>query len=111
MSPASAANAYTTAASDRNDRKASFSNFGWCVDGWAPGVAIKSAWLGSGTNSISGTSMATPHVAGVAALYKGATGDPSSSAVTSWINANATANAIVGNPSGTPNRLLYKGTL
>ena len=110
VSPASAANAYTTAASDRSDRKASFSNYGSCVDGWAPGVSIKSAWLGTGTNTISGTSMATPHVAGVAALVKGA-GEQSSTAVTNWLNANATPNRIVGNPSGTPNRLLYKGTL
>ena len=110
VSPASAANAYTTAASDRSDRKASFSNYGSCVDGWAPGVSIKSAWLGTGTNTISGTSMATPHVAGVAALVKGA-GEQSSPAVTNWLNANATPNKIVGNPSGTPNRLLYKGTL
>jgi subtilisin family serine protease len=112
VSPASAANAYTTAASDRNDRKASFSNWGTCVDGYAPGVAIKSAWLGSGTNTISGTSMATPHVAGVAALFKGSSGgDPSSSAVTNWINSNATPNVITGNVSGTPNRLLFKSTL
>jgi subtilisin family serine protease len=112
VSPASAANAYTTAASDRNDRKASFSNWGSCVDGYAPGVAIKSAWLGSGTNTISGTSMATPHVAGVAALYKGSlASNPSSSAVTSWINSNATTNVITGNVSGTPNRLLYKAGL
>jgi subtilisin family serine protease len=111
VSPASAANAYTTAASDRNDRKASFSNYGSCVDGWAPGVAIKSAWLGSGTNTISGTSMAAPHVAGVAALYKGVNGDQNWSTVSSWINTNATTNVIGGNPSGTPNRLLYKGTL
>ncbi len=110
VSPASAANAYTTAASDRSDRKASFSNYGSCVDGWAPGVSIKSAWLGTGTNTISGTSMATPHVAGVAALVKGA-GEQSSTAVTNWLNANATPNKIVGNPSGTPNRLLYRGTL
>ena len=67
--------------------KASFSNWGSCVDGWAPGVSIKSAWLSSGTRTISGTSMASPHVAGVAALYKGRrTARPPSSTVASWIN-------------------------
>ena len=108
VSPASAANAYTTAASDRADRKASFSNWGTCVDGWAPGVAIKSAWLGTGTNTISGTSMASPHVAGVGALYKSTYGDAASSTISSWINTNATAGVIRSNPSGTPNRLLNK---
>jgi subtilisin family serine protease len=111
VSPASASAAYTTAASDRSDRKASFSNWGSCVDAYAPGVAIRSAWLGSGANTISGTSMASPHVAGVAALYKGRFGDASSSTVSSWITSNATTNVIVGNRTGTPNRLLYKSTL
>ena len=108
VSPASAASAYTTAASDRTDRKASFSNYGSCVDGWAPGVSIKSAWLSSGTRTISGTSMASPHVAGVGALYKSNFGDASSSTVSSWINTNAAAGVIRSNPSGTPNRLLNK---
>jgi subtilisin family serine protease len=111
VSPASAAAAYTTAASDKTDLRASFSNFGSCVDGYAPGVGIKSDWLSNGTNTISGTSMATPHVAGVAALYKSNVGDASSSAVASWINSNATVNAIRSNPTGTPNRLLYKAGL
>jgi subtilisin family serine protease len=111
VSPASAAAAYTTAASDRTDLRASFSNYGSCVDGYAPGVGIKSAWLGTGTNTISGTSMASPHVAGVAALYKSSVGDRSSAEVASWINTNATAGVIRSNPSGTPNRLLFKGTL
>jgi subtilisin family serine protease len=112
VSPASTAAAYTTAASDSADRRASFSNYGSCVDGYAPGVSIKSAWLSNGTNTISGTSMATPHVTGVAALYKASvTGNPSASTVTSWINTNATANVITSNPSGTPNRLLFKSTL
>ncbi len=116
VSPASASAAYTTAASDRSDRRASFSNYGSCVDAYAPGVSIRSAWLNNGVNTISGTSMASPHVAGVAALYKGtiygSTGrDESSAAVSSWITANSTPNVIVGNPTGTPNRLLYKAGL
>jgi subtilisin family serine protease len=112
VSPASTPAAYTTAASDKTDLRASFSNYGACVDGYAPGVGIKSAWLGTGTNTISGTSMATPHVAGVAAVYKSSVGDVSSAAVANWINTNATAGVIRSNPSGTPNRLLYKsGTL
>ena len=110
-SPASAGAAYTVAASDRTDTKASFSNYGSCVDGYAPGAGIKSAWLSSGTNTISGTSMASPHVAGVAALYKATYGDASSSTITSWLNSNATTGVIKSNPTGTPNRLLYKGSL
>jgi len=111
VSPASTAAAYTTAASDRTDLRAWFSNYGSCVDGYAPGVAIKSAWLASGTRTISGTSMASPHVAGVGALYKSTFGDAASSTISSWINGNATANVIRSNPSGTPNRLLYKAGL
>ena len=74
-------------------------------------MSIKSDWYTGGTNTISGTSMASPHIAGVAALYKGTFGDAASSTVASWITSNATANVITGNPSGTPNRLLYKAGL
>lgn len=61
----------TIGATNSSDVKASWSNYGPCVDWFAPGVGIKSAWTGSATatNTISGTSMATPHTAGVAALY------------------------------------------
>jgi subtilisin family serine protease len=111
VSPASASAAYTTAASDSTDRRASFSNWGSCVDGYAPGVSIKSDWLGGGTNTISGTSMATPHVTGVGALYKSTFGDASSSTVASWINTNATTGVIRSNRTGTPNRLLFTAGL
>ncbi|HVL95223.1 MAG TPA: S8 family peptidase [Solirubrobacteraceae bacterium] len=110
-SPASAPAVYTVAASDKTDTHASFSNFGSCVDGYAPGVGITSAWKNGGTNTISGTSMASPHVAGVAALYKGTNGDASQATVESWINTNATNGALRSVPSGTVNRLLFKDTL
>ncbi len=110
-SPSSAANATTVAASTSTDAKASFSNYGGCVDVYAPGLNITSTWLNGGTNTISGTSMASPHVAGVAALYKATYGDASYSTVRSWITNNATANVITGNVSGTPNKLLYKASL
>jgi subtilisin family serine protease len=71
FSPARVEAALTVAASDRTDAPASFSNYGSCVDLFAPGVGITSDWYTSttATNTISGTSMATPHVTGVAALY------------------------------------------
>ncbi len=111
VSPASASAAYTTASSTSSDAKSSFSNYGSCVDSYAPGSSIKSAWIGSGTtetNTISGTSMASPHVAGVSALIKHRYGDVSSSSVTSYLNTAGTTGVITGNPTGTVNRLLYK---
>jgi subtilisin family serine protease len=111
VSPASAASATTVASSTSGDAKSSFSNYGSCVDLYAPGSSITSTWLNGGTNTISGTSMASPHVAGVAALYKATYGDAATSTIDSWIKTNATANVITGNPSGTPNRLLYKAAL
>jgi len=71
-SPARVPDAMTIGSTTSTDAKSSFSNYGNCVDWFAPGSSITSAWIGSGsteTNTISGTSMATPHVAGVAALY------------------------------------------
>jgi subtilisin family serine protease len=113
FSPASAANVTSVMSSTSSDVKSSFSNFGSCTHVYAPGSSITSAWSTSNTatNTISGTSMASPHVAGVAALYKKAIGDHSSSTIRTWIINNSTANVISGNPSGTPNRLLYKSTL
>jgi subtilisin family serine protease len=113
-SPASASAAFTTAASTKTDARASYSNHGSCVDGYAPGSSIRSAWIGSGTTEsaiLSGTSMASPHVAGVAALYKGANGNASSATIDSWIKNNASTGKISNNRRGTPNRLLYKAAL
>ena len=111
VSPASAGSAVSVAASDRNDARASFSNYGTCTDLYAPGVGVTSAWLNGGTNTISGTSMASPHVAGVMALYKARNGDAASSTVKSALIGTATTNVISGNVSGTPNRLLFTGGL
>ncbi|MEV4005820.1 S8 family peptidase [Actinomadura sp. NPDC049753] len=107
-SPGSAAGATTVAASTITDARASYSNHGSCVDLYAPGSSITSTWLNGGTNTISGTSMATPHVTGVAALYKATYGDASFGAVRGWLVSNAVSGVISGNPAGTPNRLLDK---
>jgi len=110
-SPSGAASVFTVAASTKTDAKASYSNWGTCVELYAPGSAIVSTYLAGTTMSLSGTSMATPHVVGVAALYKATNGDQPSTIVANWMITNSTANLITGNVSGTPNRLLFKGTL
>ena len=107
-SPARVAEAMTIGATDSNDRKASWSNYGNCVDWFAPGVGITSAWYTSNTatNTISGTSMATPHTTGVAALYL--QGNPSATPqqVRDALYANTTA-GIVTSSKTTNNRLLF----
>jgi subtilisin family serine protease len=110
-SPASASGAFTAAASTKTDAKASYSNWGNCVEAYAPGSAIVSDFLAGTTMSLSGTSMASPHFAGVAVLYKATFGDQPSATVSNWIVTNATNGVITGNPGGTPNKLLYKGSL
>ncbi|WP_246081552.1 S8 family peptidase [Nocardioides litoris] len=107
-SPARAASAITVASSTSSDARSSFSNYGSCVDIFAPGSSITSAWIGSSTatNTISGTSMASPHVAGVAALYLQGNPSASPSTVTNALLGNATTNVVSG-ANGSPNRLLF----
>jgi subtilisin family serine protease len=107
VSPASAPAVTTVAASTITDARASYSNYGSCVDLYAPGSGILSTWIGSGTNTISGTSMAAPHVTGVAVMYKATYGNASQATIDGWLKTSATPNVITGNPTGTPNRLLY----
>lgn len=106
-SPARASSAITVAASNRYDELSYFSNYGSCVDVIAPGEDITSSWIGgsSATNTISGTSMASPHVAGAAAVYLGNHPGASPSQVTSAIESAATY-GVVSYTSGTPNLLL-----
>jgi subtilisin family serine protease len=111
LSPASASAAFTVAASDAGDWRWASSNYGSCVDMYAPGVDIPSLWLGGTTATQSGSSQASAFAAGVAALYKGQYGQVTSATITTWLINNATLNVIKGNASGTYNRLLWKGVL
>jgi subtilisin family serine protease len=112
-SPASAPSATTGAASARDDARASYSNWGSCVDLYAPGSGITSAWYQSDAqlNTISGTSMASPHVAGVGALYRAANPGASPAGVDAAIKAAATQGKVSGNRRGTPNLLLFANGL
>ncbi|WP_311764432.1 Ig-like domain-containing protein [Arthrobacter ipis] len=108
-SPARVAGALTVAASDSADKQAAFSNYGTCVDLYAPGVGIKSASPASTTATalMSGTSMASPHVAGAAALVLSRSPGLVPADVASRLLSAATSNAVLGGTTGTPNRLLF----
>jgi subtilisin family serine protease len=112
FTPARVAEAITVNASDINDNRASFSNFGTCTDIFAPGVNITSSWMtnDTATNTISGTSMATPHVAGAAALFLAANPTASPATVQSALKSNGTPNKIVNPGTGSPNTLLFTGS-
>ena len=109
-SPSRVSEALTVGATDRRDRRASFSNFGGCVDLFAPGVDIPSARnRGSGSLVLSGTSMASPHVAGGAALCRERHPAATPAEVVACVLDAATPD-VVRDPEGSPNRLLYVGT-
>ena len=107
-SPAREPSAITVGATTSTDSRASYSNIGKCVDLFAPGSSITSAWYTSITanNTISGTSMASPHVTGVAALTLGANPTATPAAVAATLLANATLNHLSSIGSGSPNLLL-----
>lgn len=108
QSPARVSQVITVGATKAGDYRASWSNFGSCVDIFAPGDLITSAYYTSdvATRVMSGTSMASPHVAGVAALYLSVHPSATPSQVQSAITANATT-GHVHDAAGTANRLLY----
>ena len=108
-SPARVPAAITVSATDNTDRKASYANYGTCVDIFAPGNGILSAWYTGDTAgaTISGTSMASPHVAGVAAQYLSLNPAASPAAVASALIAASTPNKVTNAGTGSPNRLLF----
>ncbi|WP_460762818.1 S8 family serine peptidase [Lysobacter fragariae] len=107
-SPARASSAITVGSTTSSDARSSFSNYGSCVDIFAPGSSITSASYGSdtGSTSMSGTSMASPHVAGVAALYLATNPTATPAQVANALASNASTNKVT-DPVGSPNRLLY----
>jgi subtilisin family serine protease len=107
LSPARAPSAITVAASDINDNLATFSEKGPCVDIIAPGVNVLSTWNNGGTRSISGTSMAAPHVAGIVALALADNNFQTVAEVHDYVKRFATPGKVTGNLQGAPNSLAY----
>ncbi|MRX28265.1 S8 family peptidase [Kangiella sp. HZ709] len=105
-SPARAPSAITVGSTTSSDARSSFSNFGTCLDIYAPGSSITSAWSNGGVRTISGTSMASPHVAGVAALYLANNPNATPAQVTAAVTGNAISGKVSDAKSGSPNLLL-----
>ncbi|MFJ7076721.1 S8 family peptidase [Streptomyces sp. NPDC098781] len=107
-SPARVSTAITVGATTSSDARASYSNYGSVLDIFAPGSSITAGWYTSdtATNTISGTSMATPHVAGAAAVYLANHTSATPATVASALTSGATTNVVTSPGSGSPNRLL-----
>lgn len=108
-SPASASSALTVGSTTSADQRSSFSNFGACLDLFAPGSSITSAWVGgaTSTNTISGTSMASPHVAGAVAAYLSVWPASSPTEVTNGLVGASTRGVVTNAGPASPNGLLY----
>jgi subtilisin family serine protease len=108
-SPARVTEAITVGATTNTDARASYSNYGSLLDIFAPGSSITSSWNTSdtATNTISGTSMATPHVAGAAARYLQSNKSATPSQVATALINSSTKNKVTSPGTGSPNRLLY----
>lgn len=110
-SPASEPTVFTVGATDDTDVRAYFSNYGAGVDSFAPGVDVLSSWIGGvdQTNTISGTSMASPHVAGLGAYLLGLLGPKSPAELTQYIKNSATIGTVTSLPNGTVNAIVFNG--
>jgi subtilisin family serine protease len=110
-SPASESTVCTVGASTSSDARASFSNYGSVVDIFAPGQNILSSWIGSttATNTISGTSMATPHITGLGAYLLALLGSKTPAQLCAYIASTAQSGKLTGIPSGTVNKLAFNG--
>ncbi|MFD9102963.1 S8 family peptidase [Streptomyces virginiae] len=111
VSPASASRVLTVAASNEWDEETDFSNWGSCVSLYAPGQAIVSAKLGGGSVALNGTSMAAPHVAGVAALYKQAHPNADPSEINEFLEQESTKDVLKSVSKSSPNKLLFTAGL
>jgi subtilisin family serine protease len=111
FTPARVTDAITVSATTSTDARASYANFGPCTDVFAPGQNITSAWRASdtATATISGTSMAAPHVSGAAALLLSTTPTATPATIASQLVADTTVDKVANPGSGSPNRLLYTG--
>lgn len=109
FSPARVASAITVGATEPNDSRASYSNFGTCLDLFAPGSAISSAWIGSNNsvNTISGTSMASPHVAGISAKVLALNPSLTPNQVETIIKSGASSSVVLNPGPGSLNLLAY----
>jgi subtilisin family serine protease len=111
FSPASAPGVLSVAASDTTDTRASFSNYGKCTNVFGPGVGVTSSWIGNptATNTISGTSMASPHVAGIAAKLIAENPTLDQAAIKDLVIATASKDKIKNPGTATPNALAFHG--